>query len=253
MYYQNYEDYMKNVLGNRYVPDYMNNQNVGMNYPYTNYSYVPTYTSIPTRKEEVENMREARENFIPTMNMNNMENNVQEVSNNNIMMQNVNSNDNVQEINKLKKMYPDIYKMLMPMVSKTVEENTKPVDETLIEEMTKAVYESIEDDMNVKQVSTTPIQTDSKTKTIQTSSQNQSVQVNNRKIGNPTLRDLIKILIINELLNNCKNRPCNNQNPRPPQRPEPRMNMMNNINDVRPSYPVMNYFSVPYPEDEYIG
>ena len=248
MYYQNYEDYMRNVLGNRYVPEYMNNQNGGMNYPY-NY-YVPTY-SASFRNEETRNMREERDNIIP--NMNNMGNNVQEVSNNNTMMQNVNSNDNMQEINNIKKMYPDIYKMLMPMVSKTVEENmSKQVNEELIEEMTRVVYDSIEDDMNVRQVSNTPTQADNKSKSIQTNSQNQAMQVNNRKPGNPTLRDLIKILIINELLNNCRNRPCNNPNPRPPQRPQPRMNM-NNMNTIRPNYPVMNYFSVPYPEDEYIG
>ena len=248
MYYQNYEDYMRNVLGNRYVPEYMNNQNVGMNYPY-NY-YIPTY-SIPIRNEEVGNMSAIRDNNVP--NMNSIRNDMQEVSNNNIAVKNTNSNESMSEINRIQKMYPDIYKMLMPMVSKTVEQNmTKQVNEELLEEMTKAVYESIEDDMNVRRVSTTPVQNDNKLKNIQTNSQIQTMQVNNRKPANPTLRDLIKILIINELLNNCRTRPCNNQITRPPKRPEPRVGM-NNVNVASPNYPVMNYFSMPYPEDEYIG
>ena len=43
MYYQNYEDYMKNILGNNYTQDeYVNSSR--QFYPYNYNYYVPTYT-----------------------------------------------------------------------------------------------------------------------------------------------------------------------------------------------------------------
>ena len=115
--------------------------------------------------------------------------------------------------------------------------------------MTKQIYDSIEDDMSVKQVSKLPTSAnDNKNRSINSSVRpvNNTVQTA-RRPNNSTLRDLIKILLINRILNNLRpNRPNEKPN-RPPHRPDMRPPM------PRTSYPVMNYFQTPYPEDEYIG
>lgn len=232
MYYQNYEDYMKNVLGPNYTPDY---QNVN---PY-NY-YAPTYAPTMARP-----IQPSEYNQIPVAN-----NNVQEIpqqpTSNTV---NISVSQTTEEVAKVKKMYPEIYTLLSPMIEKTIAENReKEITEELIETMTKQVYDAIEEDMNVKQVSTTPISLSDKNRNMNSPIKpvaNNNIQVA-RRPGNTTLRDLIKILLINNIINNLRpNRP--NPNPRPPHRPNERPPM------PRMSYPVMNYFSTPYPEDEYIG
>ena len=266
MNYQGYENYMRSVLGNPYTNEYTN---------------VSTYS-------------------------------------NNTSEQNVKESE---EILKIQKMYPDIYCLLMPMVNKIVEENIyKEITNNLIDSMTMEIYNNIEDDMiGTKE----PLQQNSKifsnkntltTNTLKinnlqnTNSKVQSTQIGNlqrqvtqsnntstkttmqntKTIGNPTLRDLIKILIINKLLE-CKRKtlpidnnfnvpvnqnwgmnnsyvPVMNLNPIMNQMPLiPRVNMQNSqipslpmqnidrqvsVNMNRINYPFTNYFSVPYPEDE---
>lgn len=233
MYYQNYEDYMQNVLGSRYTPEYTN-QNVN---PY-NY-YVPTYAM----QEMNPNMGRMQElNQVPVSN-----NNVVEAANTNV---NISISQETETVAKVKKMYPDIYVLLNPMIDKTIAENKeKEITEELIETMTKQIYDAIEDDMNVKQVSTTPVSVgDNKNRNINSQVRPVSGAVQTaRRPQNSTLRDLIKILLINRILNNLRpnNRPDNR--PRPPHRPDMRPPMPRGT-----SYPVMNYFQTPYPEDEYI-
>lgn len=233
MYYQNYEDYMKNVLGSGYTPDYTN-QNVN---PY-NY-YAPTY-AMPAMNPNVNRMPEY--NQVPVAN-----NNVSEAVETNL---NISVSQNTEMIAKVKKMYPDIYVLLNPMIEKTIAENNeKEMTEELIETMTKQIYDSIEEDMSVKQVSAASLTSDNKNRNINMNSSikpvSNTVQTA-RRPGNSTLRDLIKILLINKILNNLRpDRP--HERPRPPHRPDMRPPM------PRGSYPVMNYFQSPYPEDEYIG
>ena len=51
--------------------------------------------------------------------------------------------------NDLEQCYPDIYKLVYPMVQKRCMQNTRNVTRELIDEMTNEIYFSIEDD-NVK-------------------------------------------------------------------------------------------------------
>lgn len=236
MYYQNYEDYMRNVLGNSYVPEYSNNQRDI--YPY-NY-YVPTYT----KPVELSNQNSISEN-----------NNLRQMSNESDALLTNNLNTNV-NIAKIKKMYPDIYTILNPMVEKTLNENqNKEITEELLETMTRKIYEAVEDDMNIRAVSTTPVSNNSvavnenKNRNI-TSLANQNVNTTktttiSRRPNNPTLRDLIRILLINRIIDNITGNRRDTRRMVPPKRPP----MMPQV--PRMSYPVMNYFSTPYPEDEY--
>ena len=216
MYYQNYEDYMRNVLGRNYTPENMMNYE-SQSYPY-NY-YIPTYRNNQTQ-----------------------------------------NTDKDTNIIKLKKMYPEIYNILKPMVEKIVEENKlKEITQELIETMTKKIYETVEDDMTVRQVSSNSIN-DGKIRNLNSAQITTSnIKQPARKSGNPTLKDLIRILIINRILENILGNRSNepfkapNIGPAfPSERPEMRPPMMHGPMP-RMSYPVMNYFNTPYPEDEYLG
>ncbi len=164
MYYNEYEDYMRSVLG------YNNRNNLN--------SYNENY----------------EENFYsnPTYNRNYP------------MMQ-----DNIEDL------FPDIYKIINPMVCKICANNTRPITNDLIEQMTMEIYNNIEaDEINIVNVN------------IETREANNSKTVNKKQIedrdvkelknqdknenrdfketrqprpNNPLLRDLIRILILNQL------------------------------------------------------
>ena len=306
MYYQNYEDYMKSVLGNSYQNEYMN-----QNY---NIPYMPNQ-SMSVNANVMENS--------VGCNKSNMQNQTKVNTYNNEISA-------TEKIEKIKKMYPDIYCLLMPMINKIVEENkNKEITESLIENMTMEIYNNIEDDMLGRKVST---QESSKQSTnisntrntvnnhrvsttqnstianprisMQTSSNihvaksdvrertlsSNSFNQNNKKIGNPVLKDLIKILIINKIIDNLKNQSKQkqmmyynsnlNQNmtnqvpmqnagyypnnyflpniqPMQMNQPSPMMNNYNQMpqgnmirNIPNMNYPFTNYFYTPYPEDE---
>lgn len=126
-----------------------------------------------------------------------------------------------EEILRIQRMYPDIYCLLMPMVNKIVEENNdREITDNLIESMTMEIYNNIEDDMINSSRTTNSKTNNTMAQSSQTgNTQRQSTQSNStttrntvsntmqnsRRIGNPTLRDLIKILIIRRLLEHRKN------------------------------------------------
>ena len=190
MYYQNYEDYMRSVLG---YP--IENQNTHDTYNYSDMMYGPSQ--------------------MPTM-----------------------SNRYSSEIMEL---YPEIYRILNPMICKICEANTKPITRELIEKMTDEIYLNLEEQplndtvVNVRvntptvsekqekvnRVSTSP-RSSSKTKSEENRTESKE-KIENRedrqqRRPNNTLRDLIRILILNQLLGgNFPNRPP--RPPRPPMRP----------------------------------
>lgn len=166
MYYNEYEDYMRNVLG------YNNRNNINS----YNENYEQNYYSTPT------------------------------YNNNYRMMQ-----DNIEDL------YPDIYKIINPMVCKICQNNTRPITNELVEQMTMEVYSNIEaDEINIVNVNIETRESNN-SKTI-TQKQNENREVKDSKkqqesiedrstnesraprINNPLLRDLIKILILNQLL-----------------------------------------------------
>ncbi len=115
----------------------------------------------------------------------------------------------------LEEFYPDTYKVIHPIVVKECSTNTMPITKEIIEKLTDNVYNAVEIDLKIE------------TNTMKKDDKNiNSKQPEDRNIRqrNSTLRDLIKILILNELLNNGRY-PENN---RPPYNPG---------GSMRPPYP----------------
>lgn len=94
--------------------------------------------------------------------------------------------------NELEQCYPEMYRIVYPMVQKACNENTRTINKELIDEMTNEIYFSVEDD-----------------------ELNEDRSKENRNVRNPILNDLIRILLLRELIG----RP---QGPRPPMPPPPR-------------------------------
>ncbi len=142
---------------------------------------------------------------------------------NNYISNNINYNNNESIIEKC---YPKIYRMINPMVEKICSQNTKPITENLINDMTKEIYFSLENEteinLNVNLSNNIRGNTDS-SNTKRTIKENKEVSSSeNRQFNprNPILNDLIKILVIKELLRKNQNRPPFPE-PRPQRPPFP--------------------------------
>lgn len=136
---------------------------------------------------------------------------------------------NNQSNEELENCYPEIYKVVYPMVLKACDTNTKPVTSSLIEELTNEIYLSIETDTEINvtinlnndvghktQNNRTTTATASNTvKVAETQKENRG---EDRQFRNRGLQDLIRILLIRELLGRPGHRPPMPP-PRPPMRP----------------------------------
>lgn len=232
MNYQSYEDYMRSVLGNSYaneytnVPTYVNPANMQTQ---TNMSSQMNMPNQPSMSNMTNQSNMSNQSTMPgQMNMQNQgatssRMNLQNQTNfQSSMIGNTEQNmEESEEILRIQRMYPDIYCLLMPMVNKIVEENNdREITDNLIESMTMEIYNNIEDDMINSSRTTNSKTNNTMAQSSQTgNTQRQSTQSNStttrntvsntmqnsRRIGNPTLRDLIKILIIRRLLEHRKN------------------------------------------------
>ena len=148
----------------------------------------------------------------------------------------------VNMINDLEDFYPEIYKIIYPMVKKACDGNMGANIREEIEQMTDEIYSALEDSNQIN-VNINLGNTVSTTNTNRTQNRNEIVKeefqkknsekqdTENRNADietrrsprNNNLRDLIKILLIRELLrrrhNNFPPRPPHNRPPRPPMRP----------------------------------
>ena len=126
-----------------------------------------------------------------------------EFPNNTYISRNPYSNYSANNSNELENLYPDLYKLLYPMIQSACMRNTRPISEEVLEEMVRDIYSNFSSD--------------------EISSSNQNL-ANNAKIGktsqeeadkrnirpnNPLLRDLIRILLIRELIGRPGNFPPN--------------------------------------------
>ena len=100
MYYQNYEDYMRAILGQPIQMSQNDGYNTYTNYSNTQYEYL---SEMPRYSDEI------------------------------------------------LALYPDIYKLVNPMVCKICEANTKPISRELIEQMTDEIYLNLESDTGVEE------------------------------------------------------------------------------------------------------
>ncbi len=230
MYYQNYEDYMRSILG------------------------------YPTRQNEYINAYE-------------------DYNANNAMFSDY-STQTPKYSDEIMSLYPEIYKILNPMVCKICEANTKPINRELIEKMTDEIYLNLESDpslsegeivnvrVNLPKENAKISNTNSSklTHTIQTSNRIRdnrndrdesktekknevisSKNSENRQFNrNNTLRDLIRILILNRLLG----RDIRPHRPRPPRPGRPPFPGMPGPNPRPPMRPRDVYANNKYLENE---
>lgn len=136
---------------------------------------------------------------------------------------------------QLEACYPEIYKVVYPMVNKACSSNTKPITSELIDELTNEIYAAVENDTEINininltnEISSTGnrnVSSRVKTEAAKEISQNRE---ENRQFRNRGLQDLIRILLIRELLGRHGGFPGGN--PRPPFPPP-------NSSPMRPPFP----------------
>ena len=153
---------------------------------------------------------------------------------------NLNTYSNFQPTNmELEKLYPDLYKLLYPMVQAACMRNTKTITAETIDEMVNDIYSNFTSDeaisLNINLTNdvrsgssnNSKVEKSSNAKismTSQTETRNKSEGENRviRRPNNYLLNDLIRILLIRELLGRPGNFPPNRPGfppPRPPFRP----------------------------------
>ena len=161
-----------------------------------------------------------------------------------VNMQTTNYGQN-QTNSELEDCYPEIYKLVYPMVRKACSSNTQPVTRELIENLTDEIYFSIEgndNEVNININLTNQVQKNTENRNISKPEVKMSEAKENRSPRpiNRGLRDLIKILLLRELLNRPYfpgNRPPirppfpggPGNNPRPPMMPRAYGNDFNDI------------------------
>lgn len=178
-----YEEYMQNLFGGNYYP-YLDT--------YNNFSRNTNYSNPINPYDNFYNY----EYFIP-------------YNSTNTSIQSINSD--------LENLYPEIYKIIYPMVKKACNQLKRAIDEDLINELTEEIYSNIETD-NIINLNIN-VDNSFNRKTSENHKENRTIE--NRQSSNPLLRDLIRILLIRELLGRPGNRPPFPPSPPPPNPPFP--------------------------------
>lgn len=112
----------------------------------------------------------------------------------------------IQNNSELERMYPDIYRIVYPMVCKTCDMySNQPITEELIEEMTTKIYLNIETNENT----TVNVKVESRNGDVKNHNEKKLEERENRedRVDNFLLRDLIRILLLRELLGRFPGRP----------------------------------------------
>lgn len=178
-----YEDYMRSVLGYQRMNNYPNTYN-NTNYDnYERYDYyaVPTMSPITTNQ--------------PMTAMSNI------------------------QIHELENCYPDIYKIIYPMIQRVCTQNSRAITKEVIETMTDEIYYAIEDNEMTQSRGNDSKETKNVTTSNKKTEENENRQ---RVVNNPALRDLITILLLRELIGRPGGPgrpPIGPRPPRPPMRP----------------------------------
>ena len=123
-------------------------------------------------------------------------------------------------------MYPEIYRIVYPMICKACMAVNENVTEDLVSRITNEVYMNVEHMEVVQQnrsstITVQPsksVKNDSMSKTTSNTINNISNTRQETRQQNPLLRDLIRILVLRELVGN----PGRPPRPRPPFNPQPR-------------------------------
>ena len=117
------------------------------------------------------------------------------------------SSMNSLQMKELEDCYPEIYRIVYPMVQSACMKNTRPITRELIDNMTDEIYYALED----KEMLENRNKEEKSTKNTET--------VENRQVfvRNTRLNDLIRILLLRELIGRPSRPPV--RPPRPPMRP----------------------------------
>lgn len=175
MYNQNYDEYFKGITN--YPPDMYNNT-----YGVDNYCYPDYFSRIDYA------MNGYNRNYM-----------------NNNQMRNQNQN--------FENLYPEIYKIVYPMVIKICNSNTRALTGDLIDEMTDTIYKNIEsEDFFVNDTKTAEVKKGD-VRNPNVKSTVAEVKEDRQQRPNPMLKDLIRILILRELLGNPGKHPIRPRTP----------------------------------------
>lgn len=156
-------------------------------------------------------------------------------SNNYNSYANYTGNNLNEDVKILEQCYPEIYRIVYPMIKNRCSRVTEPITKDLINDITNEIYSSIEVtnevnlSINLKNEVSNNNNRDGK---------KDEVKKENRedRQGNG-LRDLIRILLIRELIRNRKPRPRPPMQPRPPFSPE-----RPGMSQIRPRYDYMDIY-----------
>lgn len=127
----------------------------------------------------------------------------------NFAMTNMNVMNNMPN-EELEECYPDIYRIVYPMIQKACMQNSRPMTRELVDSMTEEIYFAIEDN----EITETRGKDEKSVKQTDTKVENRQ-----RIVRNTGLNDLIRILILRELLGRPGGRPPYQRPPRLPMRP----------------------------------
>ena len=129
-------------------------------------------------------------------------------------------NSNQFDESKYEDKYPEIYKILKPMIKKSCNSRfIENISNNDLDSMTNEIYNNVEQSMDIVNVDIT---TGSNTVRNGNMKVSESKKEETRSCcGNPSLRDLIKILLIKELIDNTHHH-MPGPLPRPPRPPMPR-------------------------------
>lgn len=117
-------------------------------------------------------------------------------------------------VTALEDLYPEIYKIIYPMVQKACSQNTHPINDDVLDEITNDIYSNIEAD-NIINLNINIDNNRNENKSI-SNSKNVDSENKDKRHFNP-VRDLIKILLIRELGGKSNfNRPPRPFSPCPP-------------------------------------
>lgn len=135
------------------------------------------------------------------------------------------SNSGHEQDTQLEACYPEIYKVIYPMVIKACTTNTRPVTPELIDKLTDEIYSAVENDntINVTVNLTNEVQSTGNRNASNPAKTEKANEVReepreDRQFRNRSLQDLIRILLIRELLRRRERFP-GNRPPFPPNRP----------------------------------
>lgn len=119
-------------------------------------------------------------------------------------------------------MYPEIYRIIYPMVCKACMAVNENITEDLVSRITNEVYINVENVEVTSETKNTSSQLNRNTKIENVNNKASSTSNNNslntrqeNRQQNPLLRDLIRILVLRELIGN----PTSGPRPRPPYNP----------------------------------